>query len=219
MNHNRQGITKEVVIVILLTAAILATGGLLVANVVAAVRSLDGAQAERGPTAGDFEKALKDIAGKILPAEKKTAAPPPAPAAPAIPAAPGDAKTAAPAAKKAEVKGVKFYEAPREGVPANQRSYNTRFSRPRYIFTEISYKNNSHQVADAEIPLIIRYHDPAGQMVGEIRRTAQPKKEWASALFASGWGPAAPAQWQPGQYTVKLYVEGDFIGDFTFTIE
>lgn len=213
MDHNRPGVTKEVVIVLLLAAAILATGGLLVANVVTAVRSLDGAQVEHGPTAGDFEKALKEIAGKILPAEKKSTAPPPAPAVP------GDAKPAATAAKKAEVKGVKFYEAAREGAPANQRVYNTRFSRPRYIFTEISYKNNSHQVADAEIPLTIRYHDPSGQVAAELKRSAQPKKEWASAVFATGWGPAAPAQWQPGQYTIKVYVEGDFIGDFNFTVE
>lgn len=216
MNNNKQSILKEVVVVLLLAAALLGTGAWLIGNVVAAVRSFDTGQVQSGPSIGDFEKALKELIGKILPAEKKSPPPSPSPA-PAAPAAPKPESTVK---KKAEVTGVKFYEAAKEGAALRERVYNTRFkASSRYIFTEISYKNGNYKVAEADIPIVIQYHGPDGRMVGELKRAARPKIDWPSALYASGWTPDTPGAWQPGQYTVKLSVDGEFVGEYKFVIE
>ncbi len=207
MNNNRSGIIKELIAIVAVIAILLTAGGFLVRNVVVGLRSLDDAQLAQELDGGelektfrgiDIEKNLREFVGKLLPAKDKQPAP----------------------GKKGEVTAVRFFEAGQTPPALAQRAYAGEFSlRARTIYTEIAYKNNSYKIADAAIPLVLRYIDPAGRQVAEIKRTAQPKKDWASARFTTGVGAAEIGPWQAGRYTVKVYFDGDHIGDYNFTIQ
>lgn len=224
MDNNRSGIIKELVAIVVVIALLLTAGGFLVRNVVVSLRSLDDPQIARELDGGglektfrsiDIEKTLRELAGKLLPAKDKQ----PAPAQPQTAAPAGEAKPPA-AGKKGEITAVRFFEAGQTPPALAQRTYAGEFSpRARIIYTEIAYKNNSYKIADAAIPLVLRYIDPAGRQVAEIKKTAQPKKDWASARFTTGVGAAEIGPWQAGRYTVKLYFDGDHIGDYTFIIQ
>ena len=222
MDNNRSGIIKELVVIALVILLLLAAGGFLVRNVVVGLRSLDdtkpaqelGGDLEKSLRSLDLEKNLRELAGKILPAKDKQPAP-----APQQPPAPAGGTTPA-AGKKGEITAVRFFEGGQNPPAIAQRAYAGEFSpRSRMIYTEIAYKNNSYKIADAAIPLVLRYIDPAGRQVAEIKRTAQPKKDWESARFTTGAGTAELGPWQPGRYTVKLYFDGEHIGDYNFTIQ
>lgn len=224
MDNNRSGIIKELVAIVLIVILLLATGGFLVRNVVVGLRSLDDAKLAQELDGGEFEKAfrsidlektLRELAGKLLPAKDKQ----PAPVQPQPAASAGGNKQPA-AGKKGEITAVRFFEGGQNPPALAQRSYAGEFSpRARVIYTEIAYKNNSYKIADAAIPIVLRYIDPAGRQVAEIKRTAQPKKDWESARFTTGAGAAEVGSWQPGRYTVKIYFDGDHIGDYNFTIQ
>ncbi len=224
MDSNRSGIVKELVAIVVVILLLLSAGGFLVRNVVIGLRSLDDAklaqeldrgELEKTLRSFDLEKTLRELAGKILPAKDKQ--PAPAPAQPAAPA--GETKPPA-AGKKGEITAVRFFEGGQNPPALAQRTYAGEFTpRARIIYTEIAYKNNNHKIADSSIPLVLRYIDPAGRQVAEIKRTAQPKKDWESARFTTGAGAAEVGSWQSGRYTVKIYFDGDHIGDYNFTIQ
>ncbi len=226
MDNNRAAIMKELVVIIVVVALLAAAAGFLIRNVVVAVRSLDGMETSAdfnfSLDVGDFEKAFRDLAAKYLPAEsKKTPAAPAPPAAAPQPAAPaGQAKQPAAENKKGEVTTVRFFEAGKDVPQPQARRYAVQFSRQaRNIYFEIAYKNNGFRVADAIIPLEIRCIDTAGQTVAELKTAAKPKKEWATAVYTNVLGPPATGAWSSGQYTVKVFFDGDPIGDYKFTIE
>ena len=224
MDNNRSGILKELVAIAVVILLLLSAGGFLVRNVVIGLRSLDDAKLAQELDRGelektlrsiDLEKTLRELAGKLLPAKDKQPAP-----GKVQPAAPADGAKPPVAAKKGEITSVRFFEGGQSPPAIAQRTYAGEFSpRARIIYTEIAYKNNSYKIADAAIPLILRYIDPAGRQVAEIKRTAQPKKDWESARFTSGAGAAEVGSWQSGRYTVKIYFDGDHIGDYNFTIQ
>jgi hypothetical protein len=224
LDNNRSGIIKELVVIAVVILLLLAAGGFLVRNVVVGLRSLDDAQLAQEQGGGELEKALRSIdlektlrelAGKLLPAQDKQ----PAPAKPQTAAPAGETKPSAPG-KKGEITAVRFFEGGQNPPALAQRTYAGEFSsRARIIYTEIAYKNNSYKIADAAIPIILRYIDPSGRQVAEIKKTAQPKKDWESARFTTGAGAAEIGSWQPGRYTVKLYFDGDHIGDYNFTVQ
>lgn len=121
--------------------------------------------------------------------------------------------------KKAELKTIKLYEAGKEIPAVKARSYATQFTRQaRLIYVEISYKNNNYKIADSTLPVTLQYYGPSGQLLTELKATAQPKKDWASAIYTRGWGPAEGAAWQAGTYTVKVILDGETAGDVKFDI-
>ncbi|MDT8902896.1 hypothetical protein [Anaeroselena agilis] len=208
MDSNRSAIIKELTVILVIVALLLATGGLLVRNVVVGLRSLDNATLAGELDGGidktfrgfDIEKTIRELAGKFLPAKEKQPAPV--------------------GAKKGQVTTVRFFEGGRQITPYKQRTYSAQFSpRAKNIYTEIAYKNNSYKIADAAIPVVLQYIDPAGRKVVEIKKTTHPKKDWASVVFASGAGADEVGSWQTGRYTVKVYFDGDHIGDYNFTIQ
>jgi hypothetical protein len=219
MDNNRAAIARELIVILVVVALLLAAGGLLVRNVVVALRSLDEGQIARELDSGqlektlggiDLEKTLRDLAGKILPAREPQPAPPPA-AAPAAGSQPA-------AGAKHQITAVRFFEGGQTPPALSQRSYASQFSpQARIIYTEIAYKNKNHKIADAAIPVVIRYLAPDGRQIAEQQKTARPKKNWASAIFTTGAANSGP--WQPGRHTVKIYFDGDHIGDYTFTIQ
>jgi hypothetical protein len=213
MDDNRSAIIKELIALLLVAALLFTAAGFALRNVIVAVRALDGAPA----AADDFSldaarQALRDLGAKLLPASGPT--PPSAAPQPAAPAG-----QAAPAAQKGEVTAVRFFAADKL-PPLAERRYADQFTRPSgNIYIQISFKNNSHKIADASIPLIIRHIDPAGRMAAEIKKTAEPKKEWASASFATALTAYKPGAWPAGRHTVKILFDGEPAGEYSFTIQ
>ncbi len=215
MNDNRAAITKELVAILLIVVMLLGIGGLLVRNVVVAVRALDGPNPPAA--AGDLgladavENALRDLAAKLLPSGQKTppaAAPQPAPAKPPVPAA-----------QKGPVTAVRFFAGDKL-PPVQDRRYADQFTRSAgNIYLEISFNNKYHTINDASIPIVIQHYDPAGRMVAESKKTAQPKKEWKSAKFATILDTYKPGAWPNGRHTVKLIFDGEQAGEYSFTIQ
>ncbi len=209
MDNNRAAITRELIVILLVVVLLIAAGGLLVRNVVVGLRSLDEGQIAWELDSGELEKTLRDInlektlrdlAGKILPAQQAKTAPAASPAA----------------GSKHEITAVRFFEGGQTPPALNQRAYAGQFSaKARIIYTEIAYKNKNYKIADATIPVVFRYLAPDGRQIAELQKNAQPKKDWASAIFTAG----ASSSWQQGRYTVKIYFDGDHIGDYNFTIQ
>lgn len=223
MDNNRPAIIKELVVIIVVVALLMTAAGFLARNVIVAVRSLDGTQTADDFNIDDLEKALRDLAAKLLPADSKKS-PPAAPTPPAAapqPASPaGQAKQPAAENKKGEVTTVRFFEAGRDIPQPQSRRYADQFSRQaRNIYIEIAYKNNGYKIADASVPLEIRCLDSTGQAVAELKKTASPKKEWATAVYTTALGASETATWRSGPYTVKIFFDGDYIGDYKFSVE
>ncbi len=216
MNDNRAAIIKELVVIAVVAALLLAAAGLLVRNVVVAVRSLDGTQAVDDFSVADLEQALRDLAGKLLPADGPKRPPAPAPAV----SPPADqAKPPASENKKGEVTAVRFFAAGRDIPQPQARQYAAQFGpQAGNIYVEIVFKNFSYQKADASIPVVVQCLDAAGRTVAERQATAKPKKEWASSALAARLLAAEAGALKSGQYTVKLFFDGAYIDDYKFTI-
>lgn len=122
--------------------------------------------------------------------------------------------------KKHELKNVKLFAAGPKQPAVNERKYNDKFPQKnvQYIYTEISYKNAFYHLKDGEVNLVIQYYKPDGSLLAENKRTAHPKKEWATPLFTDKWGYEQPGQWQPGIYKIKVLIEGDLAGEYSFEI-
>ncbi len=208
MDDNRTAIMKELVTVLLVAVLLLAAAGFAVRNVYIAVRSLDGAPAAADELTMDaVEKALREITAQLMPAPKPKAPPPAAAPQPAPPAA------------KGQITAVRFFAGDRLS-PVQERRYADTFIHPAgNIYLEINFKNNAYNIADATIPLVIRHIDPAGRMTAEIKKTAQPKKEWASAKFATVLDAYKPGAWPSGRHTVKILFDGEEAGEYTFIIQ
>lgn len=211
MSGTSKGSLVSDFIVIGLFVLFLAWGGYHAFQAVATLSGVDVSKIEDSLDTGKWQKAIQDkINGLIGSAQKK----PTPPVAQTVPG--GGPKTPA---KKAEVKAVKIFEAGKEIPAVKARVYATQFSpQARQIYAEISYTNNNYQIADASVPLVIQYLGPSGQLLTEMKVTAQPKKEWASAIYTRGWGPETGGAWAPGTYTIKVSLDGESGGEFKFEI-
>jgi len=119
---------------------------------------------------------------------------------------------------KLDVTRVRFFAAGKDVPPLGERKYAAKFkgSAIRYMWVEVAYRNPFYRQHDAEIPLVIQYWGPDGNLAGEVKTMARPRKEWENALTTHSW---RPASWQKGVYTVRLLVNGTAVGQGTFEVE
>lgn len=121
---------------------------------------------------------------------------------------------------KANVTNVRFFEETNKIPPPKDRKYATEFAvaTSRFIFIEVSFKHHRYKKSESEIPLIIEYYNPEGKRIAELKRMVKIKKQWATASYATGWGKTTPGGWETGKYSVKLYLEGQPVGEYNFTV-
>lgn len=122
--------------------------------------------------------------------------------------------------RKYEVKNVKFFAAGPNIPAARERKYNDKFVRQevQYIYAEVAYKNAFYKLKDSNMNVVIQYYRPDGSLLAENKRIGHPQKDWASALFIDKFGYEERGQWAPGQYKVKIFIEGDLAGEYFFEI-
>lgn len=120
--------------------------------------------------------------------------------------------------RRAEIISLKLFEVSGEIPAIGARRYEIRFSRQsQKIFVEVHYNNFSYRVADAVLPLNIRFHGPTGELLHEIASTSSPKKEYRSAITSIGWRP--DGGWKPGKYVVKVELDGEAVKEATFEVQ
>ena len=211
MNGSRKSVIREAAIVAMVAVVLFSIGGYLIHNVVVGIRSLNTEKLDidADSVSVSLEKAVHDIVDKVTLFAQSFSQPNP----------PGTAVPAA-ADRKAEVKQVRFFETGKVIPVPKDRKYSERFSeQARYIYTEVTYKNNNYKVQDTEIPITAQYLDAAGKVIAEKKGVARPKKEWAGALYIMSAGQEQPGKWVKGQYSVKIFIDEEFIGDYTFSVE
>jgi hypothetical protein len=216
MNGTGKGSHMTDAIVIALFITFLIGGGFYAWRAVIDLSALDFGKSDLTVELQKWEKSvtnkIESLIDRMDPKTKESAKP----ADPAaVPSVSGSKETV----RKAEIKTIKFYEAGKEIPAVKSRSYATQFTRQaRMIYVEISYKNNNYKVTDATLPVILQYYDPSGRMMTELKAAAQPKKDWASAIYTRGWGPVEGTPWQAGTYTVKVILDGEAAGEAKFDI-
>jgi hypothetical protein len=227
MNGDKKGSWGGDIVVIIVFLMFLAGGGYFAWQAVSTLMGPEPAKVEPAkvePSKTDnffdfsqLEKSIKDKMDSLFGPDK--------PKTPKPAAAPGSAlePKSGPAGpvKKVEMKSINIFEAGKEIPAVKSRVYATKFNaQARLIYVEINYKNNNYQIADANVPIVIQYYGPAGQMLTEMKVAAQPKKEWASAFYTRGWNPPPDGSaWPVGTYKIKVILDGEPAGDVSFEIQ
>lgn len=216
MNGTGKGSRISDIVVVVLFLLFLAWGGFHAWRAVTLISSMDVGEIDGASEMRQWEKSVREKIEGLFDSQKPKPAEPTATTGPA--ASPSSSASKA-VVKKAELKTIKLYESNKEIPAVRSRVYATRFTpQARMVYVEFSYKNNNFQIADASVPVVIQYYGPAGQLLTEMKATAQPKKDWASALYTRGWGPIDGSPWPVGTYTVKVILDGDPAGEVTFDI-
>jgi hypothetical protein len=116
---------------------------------------------------------------------------------------------------KFEFTEIRFYEkGPGDYPPDDLKRYGNRFPMKtiRYIVAEVSYKYKLYLIKDSEIQVTIKWFKPDGSLDSETKGTAKPRKDWSEHIYGQPLGWAEPGKWSPGVYTVKVWMDGTFVG-------
>lgn len=224
VDGTRKGVMKDVIIVVLVVASLLAGAGYFAQRTVAAVLSLDGEQSDFDPDFAGLVKVVQQFADKALPSAKPVPPPAAVPKTPEPAAAAKGSEPKAPepkaAAKKVELTTVSFFEGDKTAPPMKDRIYTSYFNaQARYIYTEVVMKNNYYKISDTTVAVSVEYYDAAGQRMIERKLNGEVKKEWNKPSYTAGFGLPEPGIWKPGQYTVRVYLDGELVGTYGFTVE
>ncbi len=114
-------------------------------------------------------------------------------------------------------KGLKFFEA---GDKVTEKGFNTTFnqSASRYIYTELSVKNNKYQQTDWKTSFTARYYKPDGSLFGEPTINSTITTELDNFTVRAGWGWPDYGNWTLGRYRVEVWDGDKKLGEDYFNI-
>jgi len=115
---------------------------------------------------------------------------------------------------------MKFFEKGSGDVDYSQRVYTTRFAKSstRYVACEVNFYNPLYRVRDQNVTLVLRYYKSDGSLFGESNSNSTIKSEWNHPWISRGLGWAEPGNWSIGTYTVKVFVDGNYFAQGSFTV-
>jgi WD40 repeat protein len=199
--------------IMLLSAALLACGPLALLN-----RSNDDDERQVIGVTVVVETPVAAVATKAVAEEEvqPTSTPP----APTATRAPLSLDPVAETLSEVEAAYVLFFESGVDLTPYDERVYDAAFPQAssRYIAWELNldYPEPGEQV-DFEIYAI--WYGPDGQILAEqTMDDAYLGADWTSSAHAMGWGWDDPGEWDPGKYSVDLYVGDDLMATGSFEI-
>jgi SpoVK/Ycf46/Vps4 family AAA+-type ATPase len=104
-----------------------------------------------------------------------------------------------------EITGLKYYEGHYDEMSESDKKYYIEFdhSQTRYIFCDISFKNNLVE-KDWQCELFIKYFTEAGELKGETTRLQRVNKGVTTINIISGYGANTAGSWHPGKYRVEI---------------
>lgn len=121
---------------------------------------------------------------------------------------------------KIEITSIKFFEAGSNSLPLGQRKYTTRFPKDttHYIYTEISYKNKLFHVKESTNRVMLHYTDMKGASQDPLTGVIAVEIDDSDGIYARGLGYTVPGKWQPGAYTVSVFIDDIEVGKARFEI-
>ena len=120
---------------------------------------------------------------------------------------------------QARVTGIRFYEGGYDGIPYNQRVYNTSFpkSATRAIWWELNLEHpDPRRKIDFAIEAVF-YRWDGSEIARQINNTAI-QSTWTTSYHSLGWGWREAGNWAAGSYRVILFIDGQQVSDGTFFI-
>jgi hypothetical protein len=102
--------------------------------------------------------------------------------------------------------GLRFFEGPKQAPAPGSRTYQNRFDArsARYIRVEVNLKNIGQQPPQNFKIRTVWYRDGKEFNRGEYDYTTPAPQE--SRLYSTYYGADAPGTWQPGNYSVQVYI-------------
>jgi len=119
----------------------------------------------------------------------------------------------------AYVTDLRFFEGGGEGVPYGEREYSHRFPQAttRRIWWELHFSYpETQETVIFEIEAV--FYKPDGSEDGRYTDEFHFESGWSGSFHTSGWGWDEPGKWDPGRYSIELYIEGDLVASDTFDI-
>lgn len=120
---------------------------------------------------------------------------------------------------QANVKSVRFYEGGYNAPPTEERVYGTRFNRAttRYVWWELSLIHPAPgKRRDFRIRHIWRRGD--GSVLANQEMGTFILDSWTNSEHCHSWGSPNVSNWQPGRYSLELYIAGKMIAQGSFQI-
>ncbi len=119
-----------------------------------------------------------------------------------------------------EFKKVRFFEGSILNIPGkDERSYAFGFpqSKVRGIYTEIVCKNLYNR-RDHFHKVKVEYYSPDNSLLWAMEKNWKIEAGWEASYRVLGYGWDIPGHWKPGNYGVKIYIDGKEIASSIFAI-
>jgi hypothetical protein len=115
--------------------------------------------------------------------------------------------------------GLRFFEGPKQAPEPYSRIYRNRFDArsARYIRVEINLKNTGYQPPQNFKIRTVWYREGREFYRGDYDYTGPPAQETRS--YSNYYGAAAPGSWQPGRYSVRVYIGSQLVRTGTFLVQ
>jgi hypothetical protein len=125
-----------------------------------------------------------------------------------------------PAALNLELEQMRLYASLPKGVTTTEPWSTTRFLQEDicYVMCAVHVRNMQRR-RNRQYAVAFRYYKADGSFLGEVRREWIIKAESQRAWMSRGWGWPDPGRWTPGEYHVRLLINGVEIARRWFTID
>jgi len=113
---------------------------------------------------------------------------------------------------------IQFFEMGEDSIEKPNRIYTDSFniSESRYIACELNVINEYYDMYDKQYKIVYKYYYPDGELFGEIDDNVNFLSDWSTAWYHNSWGFSEPGNWEGGEYTVKVYIDGSYFGEDKF---
>jgi SpoVK/Ycf46/Vps4 family AAA+-type ATPase len=118
-----------------------------------------------------------------------------------------------------ELTGLRLYEGPYDDILSGEREYMRGFNgdETRYIYTEVSLKNNYFQKS-WQCELFIKFYNDARELKGQIVRLQRVERGEDSINLSAGWGSNVKGSWRKDRYTAEIIFMDKLLAVIPFEI-
>ena len=117
-----------------------------------------------------------------------------------------------------ELEGMRLYEGPNEGCPADKRVYGNAFNcrDARYIWAEFNIENM--QTSSWYCELFFNFYNEAGMLKGRTTELKRIDGDDEQLTITTGWGSDTKGSWHKNRYTIEVIFLGRLIAVLPFEI-
>lgn len=117
-----------------------------------------------------------------------------------------------------DIKDVKIYEGPKDGIDLNKRNYLNEASKTltKYLITEITCE--SYSPYDFFCEFFFRIYDGNNNIKGEYTIFKFIEAYEDTFVLSNGWGNDNPGSWEPGNYRYEVFFLNEKILSFYFKV-